>query len=56
MVSERTTKTEVGSTVAVYSRYYLGEVFALNRALDSVFTVWGGAPLQILSVVDVRPR
>jgi hypothetical protein len=55
MVGERTSEAEVVSTVAVYRRYHPCKVLVLNRALDSVFAIGSGAPLQVLSVVDVGP-
>jgi hypothetical protein len=56
MVGEYTSKAEVVSTVAVHSRHYLCEILTLHGALNSVFAVGRGAPLEVLSVVDVRSR
>lgn len=53
MIVQRTSKTEVVSAVAVYCGNYPGELLALDGALYGVFAVGSGAPLEILSVVDV---
>jgi hypothetical protein len=41
------------AAVAVYGGHDLGQIFVLDGALDRVLAVGGGAPLQVLSVVDV---
>jgi hypothetical protein len=56
MVIECTSKAKVVSAVAVHRGDYLGQVFVLDRAFDSVFAVGGGAPLEVLPIVDIGSR
>jgi hypothetical protein len=53
VIGQRTAKTEVVPAVTMDCRYYLGKILALNRTFQSVFAVGGGAPFEVLSVVDV---
>lgn len=53
MVGKSAAEAEVMPAVAVYGGHDLGQILVLDRALDRVLAVGGGAPLQVLSVVDV---
>jgi hypothetical protein len=53
MVVLCTSETEVVSAIAMYCGYYPSQVLTLDRAFDGVFAVGSGAPLEVLSIVDV---
>jgi hypothetical protein len=53
VVVQCTAKTKIMPTVAMDCRNCLGKILTLDGTFQGVFAVGGGAPFQVLSVVDV---
>lgn len=53
MIIQCASKTEVVPAIAVHRGHYPCEFFAFDGTFHGVFAVGSGAPLEVLSVVDV---
>ena len=55
MIAQDTPKTEPVAAKTSDGGNNFVEILLLNRTLDSVLAVWGGAPLQSILILNVCP-
>lgn len=53
MLIKRAAEAEIVTAVAVYGRYYPLKISRLDLAIDGIYAVRCGAPLEVLEVVDI---